>query len=47
MRYEKPEVTDFGSIADHTYDNPGAGDKSDFTDYETDKWGEFSHPAAS
>ena len=24
MRYEKPEVKDFGSIAKHTYDNPGA-----------------------
>jgi hypothetical protein len=47
MRYEKPEVTDFGSIAGHTYDNPGEGDKSDFTDYETDTFGEFSHPAAS
>ncbi len=47
MRYEKPEVEDFGSIAGHTFDNPGAGDKSDFTDYETDKFLEFSHPAAS
>jgi hypothetical protein len=46
MRYEKPEVKDFGSIAKHTYDNPGAGDKSSDTTFETDKFGEFSHPAA-
>lgn len=46
MKYEKPEVTDFGSVASHTFDNPGEGDKSDFTNYETDKYGEFSHPAA-
>lgn len=25
--YEPPEVIDFGSIADHTFDNPGKGDK--------------------
>jgi len=47
MEYEKPEVTDFGSIAGHTFDNPGVGDKSEFSDYETDKYAEFSHPAAS
>jgi hypothetical protein len=46
MRYEKPEVKDFGSIAKHTYDNPGVGDKSSDTTFETDKFGEFSHPAA-
>lgn len=27
MAYEPPEVIDFGSIADHTFDNPGKGDK--------------------
>jgi len=27
MVYEPPEVIDFGSIADHTFDNPGRGDK--------------------
>jgi hypothetical protein len=47
MRYEKPEVQDFGSIAGHTFDNPGKGDKSDFTDYATDDFLEYSHPAAS
>ena len=27
MLYEKPTITDFGSIADHTFNNPGKGDK--------------------
>ena len=27
MRYEKPAVEDFGTIARHTFDNPGKGDK--------------------
>ena len=27
VRYEKPVLTDFGSIADHTFDTPGKGDK--------------------
>ena len=47
MQYRKPSVADFGSVAAHAFDNPGLGDKSDNTDFETDKWGEFSHPAAS
>ncbi len=47
MEYHKPEVTDFGSVADHTYNNPGRGDKSSNTTFETDKFGEFSHPAAT
>jgi hypothetical protein len=47
MKYEKPEVKDFGSIAGHTFDNPGVGDKSTFTDYQTDNYLEFSHPAGS
>jgi hypothetical protein len=47
MRYEQPNIADFGYISGHTFDNPGAGDKSEFTDYETDNFGEFSHPAAS
>lgn len=48
MKYEKPTVADFGSIGDHTFDNPGRGDKNDNTTYETDPmFGEFSHPAAS
>jgi hypothetical protein len=46
MKYEKPVVLDYGSIAGHTFDNPGEGDKSDFTNYATDKYGEFSHPAS-
>ena len=46
MKYEKPVVTDFGSVASHTFDTPGVGDKSSDTTYETDNFGEFSHPAA-
>jgi hypothetical protein len=44
MRYEKPAVEDFGTIARHTFDNPGKGDKSSEV-METDKFGEYSHPA--
>ena len=47
MRYESPAIEDFGSISAHTFDNPGKGDKSSNTTFETDKWGEYSHPAAS
>lgn len=47
VQYESPTIVDFGSIADHTFDNPGKGDKSDNTNYETDKFGEYSHPYAS
>ena len=44
--YEAPKVIDHGSIADHTFDNPGAGDKSAVV-MATDKFGEYSHPATS
>lgn len=44
LSWEKPEIIDFGSIADHTFDNPGAGDKS-ATVMATDKFGEYSHPS--
>ncbi|HET6745457.1 MAG TPA: hypothetical protein VFH90_06360 [Candidatus Limnocylindria bacterium] len=44
--YQAPEIEDLGSIADHTFDNPGKGDKSEIV-METDKYGEFSHPFAS
>jgi hypothetical protein len=27
LSYEKPTISDFGSIADHTFDTPGKGDK--------------------
>jgi hypothetical protein len=47
LRYETPEVVDYGTISEHTFDNPGAGDKSGITSYVTDTFGEFSHPAAS
>jgi hypothetical protein len=42
--YEAPAIVDFGSIADHTFQTPGAGTKSADTTFETDKFGEFSHP---
>ncbi len=43
---EAPMIVDLGSIADHTFDNPGQGDKS-ATVQATDKYGEYSHPVAS
>ena len=46
VKYEAPEISDFGSIAEHTFDNPGQGDKS-ATVLTTDKYGEYSHPFAS
>jgi hypothetical protein len=27
MVYERPEIVDYGSIAAHTFDTPGEGDK--------------------
>ncbi|MEO6715433.1 MAG: hypothetical protein ABIM89_18685 [Mycobacteriales bacterium] len=45
--YAAPSVTDFGSIADNTFNNPGKGDKSSNTLFVTDKFGEFSHPPTS
>ena len=47
ITYEAPEIVDFGSIEDHTFDNPGKGDKSSDTTFETDKWAEYSHPFAA
>jgi hypothetical protein len=41
--YEKPTVTDLGSISDHTWNNPGKGDKMDEPiNYHYDKFCEFS-----
>jgi hypothetical protein len=45
--YEAPAIEDFGSIADHTFQTPGAGTKSADTTFELDKYGEYSHPAGS
>lgn len=47
MSYEKPAVSDFGSIADHTFQTPGKGTKSTDPTFELDKFGELSHPATS
>jgi hypothetical protein len=45
MDYQAPSVTDHGSIAEHTFQTPGKGTKSSDTTFQTDKFGEFSHPA--
>ena len=47
ITYEAPAIEDLGSIADNTFQTPGKGTKSSDTTYETDKWGEYSHPFAS
>ena len=46
ITYEPPAIEDFGSIADHTFQTPGKGTKSKDTTFITDKWNEYSHPAA-
>jgi hypothetical protein len=46
MEYKAPAVVDHGSIADHTFQTPGKGTKSSDTTFQTDKYTEFSHPAA-
>jgi hypothetical protein len=45
MQYMTPEIVDHGSIAEHTFQTPGKGTKSSDTTFQTDKFGEFSHPA--
>lgn len=42
MKYEKPEVTDFGSIADHTFTTPGGNVKGCTTNCHLDKYNENS-----
>ena len=46
MPYQPPTLVTYGPIGDHTFNNPGEGDKS-ATPMATDKYGEFSHPAVS
>lgn len=46
MKYEAPEIRDFGGIGDHTFQTPGKGTKSP-TPQALDKFGEFSHPIGS
>lgn len=43
MRYEKPVIVDYGSIGDHTFDNPGVGDKG--TCGNDPMWNEPSCPS--
>ena len=45
MEYQAPKIVDHGSIADHTFQTPGKDTKSNDTTFQTDKYGEFSHPA--
>lgn len=47
MRFERPQVSDFGSIAAHTFyrcesGNPDAEFPKDHRDFPTDKFGECS-----
>jgi hypothetical protein len=43
--YKAPRLVAYGPIADHTFNTPGAGDKS-ATVMQTDKFGEYSHPGS-
>jgi hypothetical protein len=43
--YQPPTLVTYGPIGDHTFNNPGQGDKS-ATVMATDTFGEFSHPAS-
>jgi hypothetical protein len=43
IQYEAPTIEDLGSIADHTFNNPGKGDKGP-PPAILDKFGEFSTP---
>ena len=45
--YNPPTLIEYGPIGDHTFNNPGQGDKSSDTSLEQDSFLEFSHPAAS
>ena len=45
--YNPPTLIEYGPIGDHTFDNPGVGNKSDNRDFEQDSFLEFSHPATS
>jgi hypothetical protein len=45
LPYQRPTLVTYGPIGDHTFNNPGEGDKADIV-LATDKFGEFSHPAS-
>ena len=42
MEYTKPEITDFGSIADHTFGTPGGNEKGCQVNCHLDKFTENS-----
>jgi hypothetical protein len=43
MQYEKPQVTDFGPISDHTFTTPGGQQKGGKPPAKPDEYGELSH----
>jgi hypothetical protein len=43
MKYEKPEVVDYGSISDHTFTTPGGQVKGGKPPSKPDEHGELSH----
>jgi hypothetical protein len=45
--YQSPRLVCYGPIADHTFNTPGEGDKSDNSDFEMDRFQELSHPPGS
>ena len=48
MKYEKPTITDHGSIAKHTFTRcGGAFAPKDFRNFPVDKFGECSDPGVS
>ncbi len=52
MKYEKPTITDHGSIAEHTFNRCETGDREadmpkDWQDFPPDKFGECSNPGTS
>ena len=48
MRYERPRISDFGSIAAHTFGTPGGSDKSGKEKVDSDMFGEATGaPAGS
>jgi hypothetical protein len=43
VKYERPEVMDFGSISDHTFTTPGGQVKGGKPPSKPDEHGELSH----
>ena len=43
VKYQRPEVMDFGSISDHTFTTPGGSVKGGKLPAKPDEHGELSH----